>query len=179
MKKYLLLSLLIFGNLFGIKAEKGDISIEYAKCSKYITIKFGLPYCINITNRSHKPIVIDPSIVSTPLCPYQEVAKSLQKKTIFLIGAHLAVCALCGVKFCFDMNTYDKISRNRVTSSRTINLSRLMVALDIAMMTIVGGPAGYWLGEYGQLELSLQKKVLHEPIIIWPGESVKKLFWLK
>ena len=179
MKKYLLLSLVLFGNLFGIKIEKNGISIESRGSKKYRSIKLGSPQTLDITNRSNKPIVIDSSIISTPLCSYQEVVQALRKQMAFLVAAQLAFCALWSVRFVFDMDTLYKDRHSRIASPRTVNLSRLIVALDITLFGLLGGSAGYYWGERDQLKFSLQKELLHEPITIQPGESIEKLFWLK
>ncbi len=152
MKNAVLASLLLLtmGNALGISITKNKITIEYKKCFKYRPIKFGLPYCIHITNRSQELVIIDPSIVSAPLRPYQEVAKALRKQTIFFTGIQLIVSAAFIGKSVVDMETCHKDSTNPRFSPRTVNLSRLMVGLDLAMLTIFGGHTAYLLSMFSQ-----------------------------
>ena len=180
MKKVTLASLFLLGmsNVFGgMRVEektvaRDNVSIKYTRILKYKTNMFGLPYSITITNLSDKSLVVGPSIISTPLVPYQEVAKALRTERMLFGGFFTIGAAVLG-----SMSWY--LSK------------RNMGGAEIAVLPTVGLTAGGsgLLGTYllyklftetqKILEAKLIKETLHEPITIQPGESVEKIFWLK
>ncbi len=199
MKNVVLASLLLLGvsDAFGVTVEKDGVSIKYEKCTKYRTIKFGMPYCIRMTNLSSKPITVNPSIISAPFVAYQEVAKALHKEYKF--GAMLMALTTVGFG-ALSHSTFKELRAPNVVYNPQSSEEVLEIALSggkviaastplLAPLNLGGAGLSAFLTAYllyklatetpKVLEAKLAKEVFHAPITIQTGESIEKIFWLK
>ncbi len=185
MKSVILASLLLLGvsNAFGVSIEKNDISIEYNICEKHSIPGVGKPYCITISNHSKKPITLDSAIVTVPLQSNEEIVKEAHnelKKTILFSSIPAGIlgyssyndfklmgraCAEIPLGFPNLQNSLDEISRwtkLRLGSAIAFGILSTYALYKLLLGTVVD-----------------QNKLLDHPFTIKPGESIKKLFWLK
>ena len=194
MKKVTLASLFLLGmsNVFGgMRVEektvaRDNVSIKYTRILKYKTNKFGLPYSITITNLSDKSLVVEPSIISTPLAPYQEVAKALQSERKLFAGFFTLGATVLGSMSWYLSKNMEEFKITVLPSGGTLidTTSPWIVKAGGITSGITGLLGTYLLYKLFTetqkiLEAKLAKETLHEPITIQSGESVKKLFWLR
>ena len=195
MKKVTLASLFLLGmsNVFGgMRVEektiaRDNVSIKYTRILKYKTNMFGLPYSITITNLSDNPIVVDPSIVSVPLIPYQTIAEALRTERKLFGGFFTLGAVTLGSMSWYLSKNMEKFKITMLPEGGTRiesgNPPWIVKAGGITsgITGLLGTYLLYKLFTETQkiLEAKLAKETLHEPITIQPGQSIEKLFWLK
>ncbi len=195
MKKVTLASLFLLGmsNLFGgMRVEektvaRDNVSIKYTRILKYKTNKFEWPYCIKIANLSNQPIVVDPSMISTPLVSYQDIAKALRAERKLFGGFFTLGAVTLGSMSWYLSKNMEKFKITMLPEGGTRiesgNPPWIVKAGGITsgITGLLGTYLLYKLFTETQkiLEAKLAKETLHEPITIQPGESVEKLFWPK
>jgi len=165
---------------------KDNVSIRYKKVLKYKTNTFGLPYSIQITNLSNKPIVVGPSIISTPLASYQEIAKAIRMERKWFGGSFTLGAVLLG-SMSWYLSKSMRVQTIRIPEGgrREITEGAPWQVYSGVITAGITGPLGIYLlyklltETQKILEAKLAKETLHAPITIQPGESIEKLFWLK
>ncbi len=149
---------------------------------------------ITITNLSDNPIVVDPSIVSAPLIPYQKIEEVLRaERKLFGEFFTLGVVTLGSMSWHSSKNR-EEFKRTvlpgggtRIESGNPPWLVKAGGRITLGITWLLGTYLLYKLFTETQKileakltpEAKLTKETLHEPILIQPGQSVEKLFWLK
>jgi len=78
-RSIIILSLLLAStSLFGFKAKRNLVEIEYETCIKHIPLQGDWPHCIKITNRSKHRITVGPLLIGAKLLPYKQAAQLIK-----------------------------------------------------------------------------------------------------
>lgn len=143
--------------------EQGGIIVEYGHVAGYTAYKFRSPHFITITNKSDKPVLIEPSIIANSLVGYDEITKRSRIKTNLLLGITTIPEFVIGMLLMAITN--GKRSTNAIIAVGSV-------------LAIYGTQKGFRLLQKNFEDLC-NKTMLREPFIINPGETVQKIFWVK
>ncbi len=190
MKKVVLSFLLLLGvsdvvgigNAPWVTVEKNNISVKYRVCTLCSVEKFGPTYYIIITNNSVHPIVVGPSLISAPLYTnYREIAKNTRERIKLLVkwfsGTTLALGFTTFMAWYLSKRIFGE---EKKSSLETIPEWLLTLVATGAVGTGLGASSSaIGISFYLVAEKLIANVMLREPIIIQPGKSINKRFWLQ
>jgi hypothetical protein len=184
----ILFDLISIGNALSAMASSAQKPAVDIQCfsviyPKYHTPQYGNPFMVQIKNVSTAPITVHPSI-SPDIMPKEPILEALKLKSMVGVGALVGITALSGLwtHFLFNVaSSAEQIDAQLMAEYPSVQVydnTAAWAKLSLGV-TIFGAAATalcYW--NYCTLEADLDQNLLHVPIVLQPGEEVRKYFWL-
>lgn len=160
----LLVSWLCVINVIALNNNKPLMKYNYSRVRGYKLWGIGSPYLVQLTNNSSEVMVLDPSIIENEILTYDEACSK---------GRALS-----------NISTGLVITGQAIIGALTVTMLKRMSAQIFCMAVnvyAVGLLYNLLSKSYSRAEKDWQQTMLreHELITIHPGETVKKIFWIK
>lgn len=160
-----------------------DIQCFSVVYPKYHTPQHGNPYMVQIKNVSTVPVTVHPSIIPD-IMPKEPIVEALKLKSTVGIVALFGITVLSGFGTRFLFNTANaaaQIDAQLMAKNPSIQVydntdAWAKLSLGVTIFSAAATALCYW--NYCTIEADLDQNLLHAPIVLQPGEEVRKYFWL-